>query len=39
MMEKRIEYDIEYIKNWSLAWDLKIVVKTVFSKDAYHNLV
>lgn len=38
MMEKRIEYDIEYIKNWSFSWDVKIVCKTVFSKDAYHNL-
>ena len=26
---KRIEHDVEYIKNWSLLLDLKILVKTV----------
>lgn len=28
-MQKRIEYDLEYIQNWSLWFDLKIVVLTV----------
>ncbi len=28
-MEKRVEYDMEYIKNWSLFLDLKIVVQTI----------
>ncbi|MBX3680379.1 undecaprenyl-phosphate glucose phosphotransferase [Cognatazoarcus halotolerans] len=27
-MEKRIEYDLEYLRNWSLAMDLWIVIKT-----------
>ncbi len=29
-MEKRIEYDLTYIKNWSLWWDTKIVFLTFF---------
>lgn len=29
-MEKRIEYDLTYIKNWSLWWDAKIVFLTFF---------
>ena len=38
-MEKRIEYDLDYIRNWSLFLDLKIVFLTVFkgfiNKNAY----
>ena len=29
-MEKRVEYDLAYIKNWSLWWDAKIVFLTFF---------
>jgi putative colanic acid biosynthesis UDP-glucose lipid carrier transferase len=29
-MEKRVEYDLTYIKNWSLWWDIKIVFLTFF---------
>lgn len=28
-MEKRIEYDLEYLRNWSLSFDLWIIFKTV----------
>ena len=38
-LEDRIDHDLEYIKNWSLAFDLRILVKTVYSvltdKNAY----
>lgn len=38
-MEKRIEYDLFYIQNWSLSFDIKIVFLTVvkgfFGKNAY----
>jgi putative colanic acid biosynthesis UDP-glucose lipid carrier transferase len=29
-MEKRIQHDLDYIDNWSLLWDLKIVLRTIF---------
>jgi exopolysaccharide biosynthesis polyprenyl glycosylphosphotransferase len=38
-IEERTKYDIYYIENWSLAFDLKIILKTIravlFGKDAY----
>jgi len=38
-MENRIRFDLEYIKNWSLLFDLKIVFLTIFKgfsgKNAY----
>jgi len=29
-MEKRVEYDLEYIKNWSFWWDIQIIWCTFF---------
>ena len=29
-MEKRIEFDLEYIREWSLWFDIKIVFLTIF---------
>ncbi len=38
-MQTRIDYDIYYIENWSIAFDIKIIFKTIkevlFSKDAF----
>ncbi len=38
-LEKRIEYDIYYIENWSIVFDLKIIIRTFkeifFSKVAF----
>ena len=34
-IEKRIEYDIRYVENWSLVLDIKIMFLTVFRRD--HN--
>lgn len=37
-MEKRVEYDLSYINNWSLFLDVKILIKTpisLFSKEIY----
>lgn len=30
-MQKRIEYDLDYLRNWSLGLDAMIVIKTVFT--------
>ncbi|MBA6253758.1 undecaprenyl-phosphate glucose phosphotransferase [Colwellia sp. MB3u-55] len=38
-MEKRVEFDLDYIQNWSLIFDIKIIVATIFKgfidKNAY----
>ena len=38
-MKKRVEYDLYYIRNWTLIWDLKIIFLTIFkgfiNKNAY----
>ncbi len=38
-MQGRVEYDLEYLRNWSLALDLQIIVRTVrmmfFDRNAY----
>jgi putative colanic acid biosysnthesis UDP-glucose lipid carrier transferase len=36
-MEKRVEYDMEYIKNWSFWWDLRIVFSTTFNRKTFEN--
>ena len=40
LMEKRVQYDVKYIENWSLALDIKIIFLTVWNmvkgeKNAY----
>ena len=35
-IEERIKYDLFYLENWSLSFDFKIIVRTVFAtKNAY----
>ncbi len=36
-MEKRVEHDLHYIRNWDLLWDLKIIFMTVFGSAARRN--
>ncbi|NND29694.1 MAG: undecaprenyl-phosphate glucose phosphotransferase [Myxococcales bacterium] len=36
-MEKRIEHDLDYIRNWSLLWDIQIISMTVFGSGARRN--
>jgi putative colanic acid biosynthesis UDP-glucose lipid carrier transferase len=36
-MEKRVEHDLEYIHNWGLLWDLKIIFLTVFGTKKSEN--
>ncbi|MFW2389234.1 MAG: undecaprenyl-phosphate glucose phosphotransferase [Polyangiales bacterium] len=36
-MEKRVEHDLDYIRNWSLLWDLQIIFMTVFGSGAKQN--
>ena len=28
-MEKRVEYDLEYLRNWSLSLDIRIILRTL----------
>jgi putative colanic acid biosynthesis UDP-glucose lipid carrier transferase len=36
-MEKRVQHDLEYIENWSLAWDLKIIFLTILGRKKSQN--
>ena len=36
-MEKRVEYDMAYLDNWTFWWDLKIVALTIVGKKVYKN--
>lgn len=36
-MEKRVEYDLNYIEHWNLWWDVKIILKTVIDRRIYYN--
>jgi putative colanic acid biosynthesis UDP-glucose lipid carrier transferase len=36
-MEGRIQRDLEYVRNWSLLWDLEIIVRTVFGAKKNQN--
>lgn len=36
-MEKRVEYDMEYLTNWTFYWDVKIIFMTVIGKNIYKN--
>ncbi|WP_198302166.1 sugar transferase [Bosea sp. AS-1] len=36
-MQKRVAHDLCYVDNWSFFFDLKILVRTVISKQAYSN--
>jgi lipopolysaccharide/colanic/teichoic acid biosynthesis glycosyltransferase len=36
-MRRRVECDLYYIDNWSLPFDIKIVIMTLFSKSSYLN--
>lgn len=36
-MKRRVEYDLYYIDNWSLLFDLKIITLTIFSGKTYIN--
>lgn len=36
-MQRRLEYDLHYIDNWSLWFDIKIIWLTLFSGEAWRN--
>jgi Undecaprenyl-phosphate glucose phosphotransferase len=36
-MEKRVEYDMAYISNWSFWWDMRIIYSTTFNRKTYEN--
>ena len=36
-MRARVEYDLYYIDNWSFAFDVKILLLTIFSRKSYEN--
>ncbi len=36
-MEKRVEHDLAYIRNWSLLWDMQIILMTVLGSRSQKN--
>jgi putative colanic acid biosynthesis UDP-glucose lipid carrier transferase len=36
-MEKRVEYDLEYIEKWTLLWDLEIILRTIGGRKKSRN--
>jgi lipopolysaccharide/colanic/teichoic acid biosynthesis glycosyltransferase len=36
-MRQRVEYDLYYIDNWSLSFDIKILLMTIVSRRSYMN--
>ena len=36
-MQRRVEHDLYYIDNWSVAFDAYIVLLTIFSRKASQN--
>lgn len=36
-MEKRVQHDLYYIRNWRLAWDLQIILLTIFGSKKNDN--
>ena len=36
-LRKRLQYDLFYVKNWSLGFDVKILVLTVFRGFVHKN--
>jgi Undecaprenyl-phosphate glucose phosphotransferase len=36
-MRNRVEYDLAYIDNWSMLWDMAIIGQTIISPKAYRN--
>lgn len=36
-MEKRVEYDMEYLEKWDLLSDVRIILMTLFGRKAYNN--
>ena len=36
-MEKRVEYDMIYLENWTFWWDLRIIFMTLVGKNAHKN--
>jgi exopolysaccharide biosynthesis polyprenyl glycosylphosphotransferase len=38
-MRRRVDYDLYYIDNWSMLFDLRILLLTVFSRSSYRNAV
>ena len=37
LMQRRVQYDLDYLKNWSLALDLKILARTAWTVWRDHN--
>ena len=36
-MEKRVQYDMAYIEEWNLLWDVKIILMTIGDRSIYYN--
>jgi len=37
-MEKRVQYDMQYLENWNFWWDIKIIIMTFINEKTRYSI-